>query len=211
MKNLGIITITLGIGIMALAGNALADTARYRVHGDSASGSMYYYDGCTSRALDIHAARGTIHVTGESVTRSSGIWLGFWSFNWCDGSIASGWSFVPEADVRVSMSSARAQAALPVDMYRMELSSDGYWEYILIGTEVMNVDVSWTGTGEVYAGTYASSSRWGKFMYRYRAMGRSRDAELTAAIELGGAPLAFQDSYGNLGTYHNSEMSISPF
>jgi hypothetical protein len=200
----------MGIAVLGVAGTASAgpSSESWQVRGNGANASGYGGDGCTYWGLDVSANDEVVHQGhGAPVARNSA-WLGYWSYDWCTGREVSGWVYQDNANFTGNLSEASISATFDVYLYEWQLTSDGYWEYVIVGTDTVNVSVGWTGAGETVSGMEHWTYRWGQDFSRSRWLGRVREANVAMSATLGGANVPFDVIYGNLGRYSTGNTTM---
>lgn len=87
--------------------------------------------------------------------------------------------------------------------YDLDDDGNGCWP---LGTVVVDVDVTWTGYGQLtrVRERYSETGPWGTYRDHYRS--RSREAFVQGSAQGGGVAIGFDDAYGHLEDVRSSSM-----
>lgn len=198
------------VAVLGSAGVASANSPSYsfRERGDSASTSASSSNECGFFSLDVGGSDESVHQRGGAPVNEKGVWAIFWAYDWCKGVEFYGWGYGPNDTFDANMNAASAQITFEVDSYTWVMGETGEWTQEKLGVSTVSASVSWTGVGDVMRGMNSGMTRWGKNTIRHRRRGEYRDAEIKVDATLDGAPMAFQNAYGELGSYSESFFEI---
>lgn len=208
------IATTIATTILGFAGIASAapDLISYQVRGDGAYASAYIQgNDCLSAGLDITLNDEIVHSRGGAPVNEDGAWIGFWSYNWCNGEEAYGYKYISDPNATISSSSANAAFQVDIEFYGWRELPDGSWDYISLGTKPLTVSASWNAVGEAYRGVESHHARYGQSATRTRWRGVSRQADVTLNATLDGAPVSLSFAYGSIGSYSSGATEIYNF
>jgi hypothetical protein len=174
----------------------------WQVRGHGAHAWAFGGDHCVWTSLDVGANDEVVHQSGGAPVKQKGAWVGFSSYNWCDGTETWGWAFIPNVGFSGSLNTASVSVSFEVQSYAWQETPDGWWDYTFLGTSTLTANVAWAGTGETVQGMNQWMSRFGKSMVRNRWRGQFRQADVTVNATLGGAALTFDGVFGEVGKYN---------
>lgn len=203
-----IATSIMGLGVATTASAEKPYKDSYHVRGEGGYAMAFSDDECSWGSFDISINNQVVHSNGGKPVTEAGGWVGYWSFNWCTGEEIAGGYYLAELSFDSAAKSASASAQFLVDVWAWKQTPDGHWDYVYVGTRKVKADVSWTAVGQPYRGMESWSSRWGQTFARYRWMGTSYQAEVSASVTMDGEELPFDHADGSFGNYHGGSTEM---
>jgi hypothetical protein len=205
--NIAIAFCIAGLGFASSA-SASPSTWTYQVRGNGAYANAFTGDECRWVSFDVGANDDVVHSGSGAPTTGAGAWAGYWSYDWCKGVESYGYAYVSGSNFSGNLSSASGSFSFPVYTYGWIQTPEGYWDYVLLGTDTLTASVTWTGVGVTQRGMESYSTRWGQYMARFRWMGSSREADVSVTATLGGVTKSFDYTYGSMGQYNSGGTEI---
>lgn len=208
MKKMIIAALALVAGTTA-AQAAPTFVSSWQVRGNGAQAGFFGGNDCSSTGFDIGANDNVVHSRANAPAQESGAWAGLWSYNWCTGEETYGWGYVPGSAVSLSLAGGTVSVSFDAYSYGWQFNADtGEFDYVFLGTKTVTAQVTWTGTGDAMRVMNQSMNRWGQFFARNRVNGQLRQASMSATIDVGGTPFAYDFSYGELAKYNAGAVEI---
>jgi hypothetical protein len=185
----------LSLTLPALA----ATTEQYQFKGQNASASFYQYDDCNSTYVDVYAFDNLTKSAPGAPTSHKEAYLYYSNYNYCNGTGSSGYGSSANASFTTSqLNSANLNGTFTVT------------DYLSGNTKTVDVNLTWTGTGDTYRGNYHGHSQGPGYRSNYRSVGASRDAEVSGNVTSNGVNLiANLSSYGSLSSSNSGSLSIT--
>jgi hypothetical protein len=206
--NIAIAFCIAGLGIASSASAAPPAKSTWQIRGNGAYASAFTGNDCQWASFDI-TGNDDVMRSGGSTASNAGVWVGYWSYDWCKGSESYGDAYV-EGNFSGNQSTASANVSFTIYTYGWVETPYG-WDYVFLGSRTARANVSWTGVGTAQRGMESWTSRWGQTMGRYRWMGSYRQAEVNVSLSIAGGTQSLEYAYGSIGQYSSGAVEISRY
>ncbi len=194
MLGLGTALVALSMGLPAMA----ATTSKYQVKGENAYADFYQSDECNYTGVNVFVANSVTKTSGAPTTQKEA-YLSYWKYNFCTGVSSSGYGSSNDFTSTLSkqLDSANLTGTFTITDY-----STGT-------TKNADVNINWTGTGDVSRGNSHYRYQNAGYSSNYRSVGSSRQANVSGSVTVDGTNiLAGLTGYGNLNSSTNASLEI---
>jgi len=177
------IALVLALTLVALAVTSTLAGDIIRFSGRFAEAFFFSTDGCIAVFVGVFANDGTFQAPPGPGSSSSGAGIFINEFNFCTGSSVffSGFATLADADFRVSrdLTSATLNTTIPVEVFVCD-----EFGCTFVGTDVVDVDQTWTGTGTLSRGNSHFHSSSPNCIVNGHSNGSSRPAEASGSVTI---------------------------
>ncbi|BAZ31851.1 hypothetical protein NIES4074_43240 [Cylindrospermum sp. NIES-4074] len=193
--------IIASLTVLSLTAPAFAATTeQYKFKGESASASFSQYDGCNSTYVGVYAFDNVTKDAPGAPTSQTGANLYYSSYDYCTGVGSYGYGYSENATFTSSNSLQSASLSGSFTLY----------DYSSAVNKTAAVDLTWTGTGDLFRGNSHSTYQGPGYRSSYRSVGAYRDASVTGTVTVDGTNLiANVPSYGSLSSSNNGSLFIT--
>jgi hypothetical protein len=193
--------IIASLTVLSLTAPALAVTTdQYKFKGESASAYFSQYDGCNSSYVSVYGFDNVTKDAPGAPTSQKGAYLYYSSYNYCTGvgSYGSGSSQDATFTIGNSLQSASLSGTFTLDDYSSAVN------------KTAAVDLTWTGTGDIFRGNNHGTYQGPGYRSNYRSVGSNRDASVTGTVTVDGTNLiANLPSFGSLSSSNSGSLFIT--
>ncbi|MBW4575315.1 MAG: hypothetical protein KME08_08525 [Aphanothece sp. CMT-3BRIN-NPC111] len=191
------------LAVLSLSLPAMAATSyKYQVKGQSANAGFYQYDECNSNSVYVYAGDNVTRNAPGAPTSQKYAEIYYSNYNFCTG--VGSYSYGSSSDATFTtnqLNSANLKGTFTVNEYLPDGSSGT--------TKTVNVDLTWTGTGDTYRGNSHSHFQGSGYISNSRYIGAYRDSQVSGSVTADGKNLiANLSSYGSLSTSNSGSLEI---
>lgn len=171
-----------------------ANVNKSQFKGENAYATFYQYDGCNSTSVSVSAFTNITKSAPGAPTDQMGAYLYYDNYNYCTGTYSSSSGESPNAtftiDNQLKSASLKGTFAL--------------YDYYSGTTKTANVNLTWTGTGDLFRNRSSYTYQTPTSLTRYRSNGENRDAAVSGSVTVDGTNVITNlSSYGSLYSSSN--------
>ncbi|HEY9693108.1 MAG TPA: hypothetical protein V6D15_12930 [Oculatellaceae cyanobacterium] len=194
MLGLGTALVALSMGLPAMA----ATTSRYQVKGENAYADFYQSDECNYTGVSVFAADSVTKTSGAPTTQKEA-YLSYWKYNFCTGVSSGGYG-----------SSNNFTSTLNKQLDTANLTGTfTLTDYSTGTTKNADVNINWTGTGDISRGNSHYHYQGAGYSSNYRSIGSYRQANVSGSVTVDGTNIVTGlNGYGGLNSSTSASLEI---
>lgn len=188
------------LAVLSLTTPALAaSNEKYQFKGEGAFASFSQSDGCNSTYVDVSAYDSISKSAPGAPDAQKEAFLSYSNYNYCTGTGSYGYGSLvnPSFTISNSLKSAALKGTFTIT------DESGK-------SKTIEVDLTWTGTGDTYRGNYHSHYQAAGYTYHSRSVGANRDAQVLGSVNLDGKNIIENlPAYAQLNSSNNGSLTIT--